>query len=168
MFFTKKKSLKIDEIENIIGVVLNYRNKFMNIGDVAEMNIYTGGQIMHLSNDQDRLSFEFDSVVVGCLLYTLKSKFEVTDELINKAIRLIFENTDLPQTEKDRYLSRFNEYAVTDLNELSSKFYQKMPNEGFDESWESNAIKQFSKQLGMLQDSLTRFIKDESKAMRSV
>lgn len=167
MFFKKSKNLSEDEIENLIGVVLNYRNKFMNIGDVAATNIYTGGQIMQLSEDQKRLTLEFDTVVVACLIHTLKVQYSVSGDAINSSIKEIFDNTDMPEKEKELYLSRFKEYDLTSLKDISEKFYFNLPHADLTDSWKNNAINSFEDQLKMLQSAFMRFIKDKSKAMRS-
>lgn len=165
MFFSKPKPLSDDQIENIIGVVLNYRNKFMNIGDVAAANIYTGRQIMELSYDQERLSLEFDAVVVACLVLTLKSGFNIPSKMINSAIDRIFDNTDLPKSEKALYLTRFNDYMLDDLRSIAEQFYLNLPHDNYQDFWQSKATDVFHSQLKMLQKSLTQFIKDESKAI---
>jgi hypothetical protein len=71
-FSKKQGAYRTDVIENIIGVGLPNRNKFMNYGDVADENIYSGYAIgCVFSEDQDRLSFEFDAVYLHYLVSVL-------------------------------------------------------------------------------------------------
>ena len=169
MFFKKKIALSVDDIENLIGVVFTYRNKFMNIGDVAEGNIYTGRQIMELTaSNEDKLRMEFDAVVVGCLLFTLNHDFDVSKELIHSATDKVFLNFDLKKSEEKFCRNRLTSYDSETLEGVSKAFYINMPHDGYQEFWEKEAVRIFTEQLAMLNKALIRFIKDESKAKRSV
>ncbi|MCA9335360.1 hypothetical protein KC967_00455 [Candidatus Saccharibacteria bacterium] len=136
----------------------------MNIGDVAATNIYTGGQIMQLSEDQNRLSLEFDTVVVSCLVYVMKAYYSVPDSVIKRSIKEIFDNTEISEKEKRLYLARFNDYDLNSLRSISEKFYSNLPHVDLSDSWRTSAVSSFEDQLKMLESALIRFIKDESRA----
>lgn len=159
-------SYKTADIENIIGVGLSHRNKFMNYGDVAKENIYTGFAIGRVfSEDQDRLSFEFDSVYLHYLLHKLSAS-SIPDEQCIRALDAVFENFELSKTEVDKYYQRLKQYDPLDDEDIAEKFVDNLNVPDFPEKFRKPSRKVLGEQFGLLSKSVTEYVKNELSALR--
>lgn len=166
MFRLKKKtnSHKIKDIENIIGVGLPNRNKFMNYGDVSANNIYSGYAIGRVfSEDRDRLSFEFDAVYLHYLMSKLV-KSGVPIEQGNEALRLVFDNFELPVAEQEKFHQRLREYASLGDLDIADKFISNLNVKDFPESFRRSSRKVLGGQFAALSKVVSRFVNDELRA----
>lgn len=166
-FSKKKVSYKTNAIENIIGVGLPNRNKFMNYGDVADENIYTGYAIGRLfSENQDRLSFEFDAVYLHYLI-TVLIKNGVPADQSAEALRAVFDNFDITQEEQNKFTRRLNEYRSLDNESVAEKFVDNLAIVDFPKSYREPSRKTLGEQFCRLTKGIERFVADELGASKA-
>ena len=160
--FSKKKiPYEIEIIENVIGVGLPNRSKFMNYGDVADENIYTGFAIGRLfSEDQDRLSFEFDAVYLHYLI-TVLTKRGVPVNQSTTALQGVFDNFDITREEQDDFTRRLNEYGPLDDEGVAEKFVDNLAVADFPESYREPSRKTLGEQFSRLAKGIERFVDNE-------
>lgn len=166
MFVMRRKttSYKTEVIENIIGIGLPNRNKFINYGDISAENIYSGYAIGRaFSEDQERLSFEFDVVYLHYLIAVLR-KVGVSVEQINDALQAVFDNFELPQGEQDEFFRRLKGYESLIHQGVAEKFVDNLDIVDFPESYRDPSRKMLGEQFSRLTKGIERFVADELRA----
>lgn len=166
MFGRSKKQVayKTEVIENVIGVGLPNRNKFMNYGDVADENIYSGYAIGRVfSEDQDRLSFEFDAVYLHYLIAAL-AKAGVSIEQSSEALQAVLDNFELSKKEQDKFYKRLAEYRLLNNEDVAEKFVDNLAVEDFPENYREPSRKTLSEQFSRLVKGIERFVSNELRA----
>lgn len=169
MFGFSKKHVthKTDVIENIIGVGLPNRNKFMNYGDVADENIYSGYAIGRVfSEDQDRLSFEFDAVYLHYLISVL-AKVGVPAEQSADALQAVLDNFEISQDEQRKFKQRLKDYGLLDNEGVAEKFVENLNVADFPESYREPSRKALGEQFSRLTKGVERFVADELRAAKA-
>lgn len=166
--FSKKRVIyKTDAIENIIGVGLPNRNKFMNYGDVADENVYSGYAIGRVfSEDQDRLSFEFDAVYLHYLMSVL-ARVGVPVEQGTEALQAVFDNFEISQDEQRKFRQRLKDYELLDDEGVAEKFVDNLNVADFPESYREPSRKTLGEQFSRLTKGVERFVTDELRAAKA-
>ncbi len=166
-FVKKTVSYKTEDIENVIGVGLPRRNKFMNYGDVSAENIYSGYAIGRVFiDDQERLSFEFDAVYLHYLISVL-AEVGVSDEQISEALGAVFGNFDLSRRERDKFHLRLDEYRLLHNQAVAEKFIDNLAVADFPESYRIPSRKILGEQFARLKKGIERFVADELRASKT-
>lgn len=158
---------RTDVIENIIGLGLSNRNEFMNYGDVADENIYSGYAIGRVfSDDQGRLSFEFDAVYLHYLISVL-AKVGVPDEQSADALQAVFDNFEISQDEQRKFKQRLKDYEALDHEGVAEKFIYNLNVSDFPESYREPSRKTLGEQFSRLAKGVERFMVDELRAAKA-
>lgn len=166
-FSKKQVAYRTDVIENIIGVGLPNRNKFMNYGDVADENIYSGYAIGRVfSEDQDRLSFEFDAVYLHYLVSVL-AKVGVPAEQSADALQAVLDNFEISQDEQRKFKQRLKDYESLDDESVAEKFVDNLNVADFPESYREPSRKTLGEQFSRLTKGVERFVADELRAAKA-
>ena len=166
-FSKKQVAYRTDVIENIIGVGLPNRNKFMNYGDVADENIYSGYAIGRVfSEDQDRLSFEFDAVYLNYLISVL-TKVGVPVEQSADALQAVFNNFEVSHDEQRKFKQRLKDYESLDHEGVAEKFVDNLTVADFPESYREPSRKTLGEQFSRLTKGVERFVADELRAAKA-
>lgn len=166
-FPKKQVTYKTDVIESIIGVGLPNRNKFMNYGDVANENIYSGYAIGRIfSEDKDRLSFEFDAVYLHYLISVL-AKVGVSAEQSADALRAVLDNFEISQDEQRKFKQRLQDYESLDNEGVAEKFIDNLNVADFPESYREPSRKTLGEQFSRLTKGVERFVTDELRATKA-
>lgn len=165
--FTKRPVVyKTEAIENVIGAGLQNRNKFMNYGDVAQENIYSGYAIGKVfAEDQDRLSFEFDAVYLHYLIRALSS-IGIPAEQAEEAVKAVFNNFELPKTERNKFYQRLKEYASLNNPGVADKFIDNLNVADFPESFREPSRKILGGQFKALSKAVDKFVNNELQTSR--
>lgn len=169
MFGRSRKQIvyKTEVIENVIGVGLPNRNKFMNYGDVSADNIYTGYAIARVfSEDQERLSFEFDAVYLHCLISVLV-KIGVPAEQSTEALQAVLDNFEISHEEQSRFKQRLRDYELLDNEGVAEKFVDNLSVASFPESYREPSRKALGEQFSRLTKGVERFVTDELRAAKA-
>lgn len=162
----KNVSYKTADIENIIGVGLSHRNRFMNYGDVGKENIYTGFAIGRVfAEDQDRLSFEFDAVFLHYLLHKL-SESGIPDDQCLQALDAVFENFEIGKLEAAKYYQRLQQYDPLSDEVLAEKLVDNLKVSDFPENFREPSRKILGEQFGLLSKSVAEYVRNELGALR--
>ncbi len=168
MFGRSKKQVtyKTEVIENVIGVGLPNRNKFMNYGDVSADNIYSGYAIGRVfSEDKDRLSFEFDAVYLSYLIKGL-TKIGIPAEQSSEALKDVFDNFELAKVECDKFYQRLEDYISLSDTDVAEKFINNLNVSDFPENFREPSRKILGEQFHALSLSVTKFAKNQLGAAR--
>ncbi len=119
-------SYETDEIENLIGVCIPNRNKFVNSGELCSKNIYAGFAIGKVfAEDQDRLFFELDAVFLHFLWVEL-SKLGVSDNQVEDALYAVFDNFELSKNEIQKFERRLKGYNSAEHAIIAEKFIKNL------------------------------------------
>jgi hypothetical protein len=166
-FSKKRATYETDVIENIIGVGLPNRNKFINYGDVADENVYSGYAIGRVfSEDQERLSFEFDAVYLYYLISIL-TKVGVPAEQSADALHAVFDNFEISQDEQRKFGQRLKDYESLDDEGVAEKFVENLNVADFPESYREPSRKTLGGQFSGLTKGVERFVIDELRAAKA-
>lgn len=160
------KSYDVDEIENLIGFGLPNRNKFMNYGDVASSNVYSGyaiGKVYEV--DPERLSFEFDAVYLSYLLKEVE-RIGVDPNMHRTATEAVFENFELPEGERRLFYERVGQYRALDNFKAAECFIDNLLVEDFPESYKAPSKKILGRQFSDLESAIKRFVNDQLKSIK--
>lgn len=166
MFGLKKRvtSYKTEVIENVIGVGLPNRNKFMNYGDVAAENIYSGFAIGRVfSEDQDRLSFEFDAVYLHYLMSVLAG-VGISAEQSKEALQAVFDNFEISKAEQNRFYRRLEDYASLVDPDIADKFIDNLNVADFPDNFREPSRKVLGGQFKALSKAIGKFVRNELRA----
>lgn len=165
--FKKQVAYRTDVIENIIGVGLPNRNKFINYGDVADENIYSGYAIGRVfSQDQDRLSFEFDAVYLHYLISAL-IKVGVPARQSADALQAVLDNFEISQDEQRKFKQRLGDYQSLDNEGVAEKFVYNLNVADFPESYREPSRKTLGEQFSRLAKGVERFVTDEFRVAKA-
>ena len=160
------KSYDVDEIENLIGVGLPNRNKFMNYGDVAASNIYSGYAIGKVYEaDPERLSFEFDAVYLSYLLKEVE-RIGVDSSTYLAATEAVFENFELPISERKLFYERVTQYRILDHFKAAETFVDNLQVDDFPESYRGPSNEILGRQFDDLSSAIKRYVNDQLKATK--
>lgn len=166
VFAKKTVSYKTEDIENVIGVGLPNRNKFMNYGDVSAQNIYSGYAIGRVfSEDQERLSFEFDAIYLHYLM-DIFSRMGVPVEQSREALQAVFDNFELPKRERKRFYQRLDDYASLSDPDIADKFIDNLNVTDFPENFRELSRKTLGEQFNGLSKAVKRFVSNELRASK--
>ena len=168
MFGFKKQivAYKTEAIENVIGVGLQNRSRFINYGEVSQKNIYAGYAIGKVfAEDQDRLSFEFDAVNLHYLISAFSS-INIPAEQAEEALIAVFDNFELSKAERDKFYQRLKEYADKSDPELADKFVDNLDVADFPENFREPSRKILGNQFHSLSLSVAKFVKAELGATK--
>lgn len=161
--FRKKREPRtsVEDIENTIGVVLQNRNKFINVGEIAQQNIYLGVPLMALGEaDFEELSFETDIFTLNCLRIVFEKHDINTDRFVAGLDRVI-DNSDFTPDQLKKIYGRLEAYVGMDDKELADKFFDVLPHDGLPDYYKEESGKIFSGQIIDLLNSLNAFVRQE-------
>ena len=161
--FRKKREPRtaVEDIENTIGVVLQNRNKFINVGEIAQQNIYLGVPLMALGEaDFDELGFEADLFTLNCLRIVFEKHDINTDRFVAGLDRVI-DNSEFTPEQVRKIYHRLEGYIGLDDKELADKFFDILPHEGLAPYYKEESQKIFSTQIVELLNALNSFVRQE-------
>lgn len=166
--FTKRTvGYKTEVIETVIGVGLQNRNKFINYGDVAQENIYSGYAISRVfSEDQERLSFEFDAVYLHYLMSRF-TKSGISTVQSRDALLAVFDSFDLPEAEQEKFYRRLEDYSSLSDPDIADRFIDNLDVEDFPDDFRKPSRKVLGGQFEALSKAVDRFVDDELRASRN-
>lgn len=165
-FAKKTISYKTEIIENVIGVGLPNRNKFMNYGDVSAENIYSGYAIGRVfSEDKERLSFEFDAVYLHYLMSTF-TKIGISGDQSREALQAVFDNFELPKVEQGKFYKRLEDYDSLSDEDVADKFIDNLDVADFPDNFREPSHKTLGEQFNRLSKAINRFVSNELRASK--
>lgn len=160
-----KKDVPIEEIENIIGSVLQERNKFIKYGDVSQENLYISVPIMALfAADEEAVAFEFD-VLTLCCLFIVFNAHEIPKEIYTKALGLVLENFELSDDSMNEIYGALVDYSGKDEKGIADHLFDRLPNEGLAPYYKRESTKLLSKTINDLINNLDSWITKWLKAI---
>lgn len=163
-FLKKKVSYDVGSIENVLGVGLSNRSKFINYGDVAADNIYAGYAISRVfSDDQERLSLEFDAVYLHYLMAALRS-IGISSEVSSNALERVFDNFEISAFERGQFHLRLQDYRDIDYEEVAMKFVENLGVEDFPENFLEPSRRMLGGQFHNLSGIIRKFVTSELKS----
>lgn len=163
-FKKKVNTYKTEVIENVIGVGLSNRNKFINYGDVAAENIYSGFAIGRVfSEDQNRLSFEFDAVYLHYLIDVLTGIGVPTDQS-KEALQAVFDNFEISKAEQKKFHRRLEDYGSLVDPDVADKFIDNLNVEDFPDNFREPSHKILGGQFKALSKAVGKFVRNELRA----
>lgn len=162
MFRKKRESrTAVEDIENTIGVVLQNRNKFINVGEIAQQNIYLGVPLMALGEaDFDELAFETDIFTLNCLRIVFEKHGIDTEQFVAGLDRVI-DNSEFTPDQLKKIYGRLEAYIGLDDKELADKFFDILPHQGLAPYYREESQKIFSAQIIELLNALNSFVRQE-------
>lgn len=158
--FRKKREpcTSVEDIENTIGVVLQNRNKFINVGETAQQNIYLGVPLMALGEaDFDELGFETDIFTLNCLRIVFE-KHGIDTERFVAGLDRVIDNSEFTPDQLKKIYGRLEAYVGRDDKELADKFFDILPHDGLPDYYKEESGKIFSGQITDLMSTLNDFI----------
>lgn len=160
-----KKDVPIEEIENIIGSVLQDRNKFINYGNVSQENLYISVPIMALfAADEEAVAFEFDVLTLCCLIVVFNAH-EIPKEVYTRALALVLENLELSDEAMNGIYDALVGYSGKDEKGIANHLFDRLPNEGLAPYYKSESTKLLSKTINELINNLDGWISKWLKAI---
>jgi hypothetical protein len=159
MFRKKTKTdAPVKEIENIIGSVLQDRNKFINYGDVSQENLYISVPIMALfAADEEAVAFEFDVLTLSCLFIVFNAH-DIPKEIYTKALGLVLENFELSDESMNEIYDALVDYSGKDEKGIADHLFDRLPNEGLAPYYKRESTKLLSKTINELINNLDSWI----------
>jgi hypothetical protein len=159
MFRNKiKKDVPIEEVENIIGSVLQDRNRFINYGEVSQGNIYISVPIMSLfAVDKEAVAFEFDILALSCL-FTVFNAHEISKDVYTKALGLVMENFGLSDESMNEMYEALIGYDGKNEKGVADHLFDRLTNEGLASNYKLESTKLLSKTVKNLINNLDNWI----------
>lgn len=162
----RKDSYRTKAVENVIGIGLPNRSRFINYGDIAAENVYSGVVIGRVfAEDPERLSFEFDAVYLHYLIIALADAGILDDQGI-EALQAVFDNFGLEKVEQDKFYERLRNYDVAGDEVIAEMFIDNLSVPDFPERLREPSRKILGKQFHALSKVVSRFVRDELKAFK--
>lgn len=159
-----KKSVPVEEIENIIGSVLQDRNRFINYGELSQENLYIAVPIMALfAADEEAVAFEFDILTLSCLSIVFNAH-EIPKEIYTKALGLVLENFELSDDSMNEMYEALVSYSGKDEKGIADHLFDRLPNEGLAPYYKLESTKLLSKTVNELINNLDGWITKWLKA----
>lgn len=153
-----KKSVPVEEIENIIGSVLQERNRFINYGEVSQKNLYIAVPIMALfAADEEAVGFEFDILTLSCLFIVFNAH-EIPKDIYTKALGMVLENFELSKKEMNEMYDALVGYSGKDEKGMAEQLFDRLPNEGLAAYYKDESTKLLSRTISELINTLDRDI----------
>jgi len=153
-----KKEVPIEEIENIIGSVLQDRNRFINYGEVSQGNLYISVPIMALfAADEEAVAFEFDVLTLSCLFIVFNAH-NIPKEIYTKALGQVLENFALSDDSMNEIYEALVDYRGKGAKGIADHLFDRLPNEGLAPFYKRESTKLLTKTINDLINSINSWI----------